>query len=627
MQISLLDRANIFWAGLPIRHRGAIVTAIPATCLLIALGAWLWSRQSAISVRTKIDHTQQIILEGENLLIELINAETGVRGFSATHDSKFLEPYTQAITSFPTALDQINLMIQQDPQHIKKLMEVKQLLQESTNNLEEIVAVTQSENLASENLVGTQSPRLIQLLYQGKTSVDAIRLAMSAFQTEQQRLLAGYLQQRSDVQERTTIAIWATVVVSLFASAAALYLFRNLDQELQKRERMLRESKSLLEAIVANVVDGVITLDEQGKIETFNPTAVRMFDYEANEVLGKDLGLLLQDSSTQNPSTGQPSEIKLSEINSKQDFLSHHHIQLGRPWQTVGLRKEGGSFPVEISISDMQISDMQFNNRLIAIIRDITEFQQTEAKLQTRANELARLSTILAKTNAALEDRNQELEQFAYVASHDLKAPLRAIANLSEWIEEDLADQLPKENQHQMQLLRGRVHRMEALINGLLEYSRVGRTQSVTETVAIDALLAEIIDSLAPPPSFSIEIEPGMPTLLTKQMPLRQVFANLIGNAVKHHDREDGHIKISAKDQEQFYEFSVEDDGLGIPLEYHNKIFVIFQTLEARDTKESTGIGLSIVKKIVETEGGKIYVESSIGKGTAFRFTWPKQPS
>ncbi|MGC8712628.1 MAG: sensor histidine kinase, partial [Leptodesmis sp.] len=139
----------------------------------------------------------------------------------------------------------------------------------------------------------------------------------------------------------------------------------------------------------------------------------------------------------------------------------------------------------------------------------------------------------MTQTNATLEDRNRELEQFAYVASHDLKAPLRAIANLSEWIEEDLQDQLPAENQHQMKLLRGRVLRMEALINGLLDYSRAGRKQVEVELVSVKALLAEVIDSLAPPDNFMIEITPNMPVLNTKRILLRQVFANLISNAIK----------------------------------------------------------------------------------------------
>lgn len=225
----------------------------------------------------------------------------------------------------------------------------------------------------------------------------------------------------------------------------------------------------------------------------------------------------------------------------------------------------------------------------------------------------------------ALEKRNQELDSFVHIVSHDLKAPLRAIANLSQWIEEDIEGALSTDTQEHMTLLRSRVQRMGAMIDGLLNYARVGRTDSTIELVEVEELLLEVIDSVAPPPTFILTLTPNLPTLYTKRLLLSQVFANLIGNAIKHHDRVDGSVLVSVEDRGDFYEFTVADDGPGIALEYQDSIFTIFRTGNPQNRQESTGIGLAIVKKIVEAEAGAIHLESQVGEGTTFYFTWPKQ--
>ncbi len=225
-----------------------------------------------------------------------------------------------------------------------------------------------------------------------------------------------------------------------------------------------------------------------------------------------------------------------------------------------------------------------------------------------------------------LERSNRELDQFAYAVSHDLRAPLRAIANLSSWIEEDMGEAMSDETRHQMDLLRGRVDRLEGLINGILEYSRVGRVATAVAQVNVRELIRTVVDDLAPPSGFSIHISEELPTLPAHEVLLAQVFGNLISNAVKHHDRPDGRIGITAEERGDFWEFAVRDDGPGIATEYHEKIFMMFQTLQPRDHFESTGVGLALVKKIVEDQEGDLAVESQEGLGAVFRFSWPKRP-
>ena len=189
-------------------------------------------------------------------------------------------------------------------------------------------------------------------------------------------------------------------------------------------------------------------------------------------------------------------------------------------------------------------------------------------------------------------------------------------------------DQLPAHIREFLGLMRQRVHRMEKLISGILDLARVGRMAQANETVFVRTLLREIVDTLNPPKGFHVELPFFLPTLTTNAVQLQQVFTNLISNALKYHNHpETGTVTIGCDDAGEFYQFSVADDGPGIAAEYHDRIFIIFQTLTERDTLESTGVGLAIVKKIVERQGGRIGIKSAEGQGAKFSFTWPKQPA
>ncbi|MEM8676441.1 MAG: ATP-binding protein [Cyanobacteria bacterium P01_G01_bin.67] len=260
---------------------------------------------------------------------------------------------------------------------------------------------------------------------------------------------------------------------------------------------------------------------------------------------------------------------------------------------------------------------------LLDLQTELDTREKAETSLRQKASELEWTNQELLKTTTLLKKRNQELDRFAYVTSHDLKAPLRAIANLATWISEDLGDQIPEENQQQLQLMQSRVKRMDGLIQGLLEYSRVGRKNTPATIVNVREVIDEAI-AILPVAEFEIAIAPELPILKTNAILLQQVFTNLISNAIKYHPQNKGKITISVAEQKLFYQFGVADDGQGIDPQYHERIFTIFQTLQARDSIESTGIGLSIVKKIIEDQGGIIWVESQLGEGSAFYFTWRK---
>ncbi len=262
-------------------------------------------------------------------------------------------------------------------------------------------------------------------------------------------------------------------------------------------------------------------------------------------------------------------------------------------------------------------SDIDFLQSAANILTAAIQYQQTHT-------ELYQVQAQLAQTTVVLEKCTREFDEFAYIASHDLKAPLRAIANLSQWIEEDISYQLNEENSHQLQLLRRRVHRLEVLLEGLLQYSRAGRFKSDPECVDVTALLRHILDTLNPPSEFTCEILPGMPVLVTERLPLEQVFTHLIDNAIQHHPATTGTVKISVQERPEVYEFAVTDNGAGIAPQFQQRVFGIFQTLGSHNHKEKAGVGLAIAKKIVEGRGGTIRLESQAGWGATFYFTWPK---
>lgn len=253
---------------------------------------------------------------------------------------------------------------------------------------------------------------------------------------------------------------------------------------------------------------------------------------------------------------------------------------------------------------------------------DVTEHKRAQAALR-ELNET--LEQRVAERTAELERSNRDLDRFAYVASHDLKSPLRAIDYLAQWIADDAASVLSFESKRNLSRLRGRVQRLENLLESLLHYSRAGRKRYAPELVDSAALVSNIVELIDPPPGFRVIVDGHLPTLRGERPPLETVLRNLLENAVKHHhDARQGLVTVSAREARPgWVEFCVRDNGPGIDPQYHERIFEVFQTLRPRDEVEGSGMGLAIVKKTVESAGGSIRIESAPDQGSAFCFTWP----
>jgi signal transduction histidine kinase len=252
-----------------------------------------------------------------------------------------------------------------------------------------------------------------------------------------------------------------------------------------------------------------------------------------------------------------------------------------------------------------------------------------ENVLAQRLTQERELTRSLERTNQALARSNADLEQFAYVASHDLRAPLRGIASLGDWLEEDLGPSITTDTKKHLDALRVRVQRLDALVRAIATYSRAGRKEETLESVDVGRLLREVIELSAPPAPSRIKLQSSFPTVTAPRAPLQQIFLNLLSNALKHArppDGSEGEIGIGWSDDGEQWTFFVTDHGPGVAPEHHQRIFGLFNRLTSQDRVEGTGIGLALVKKLVERHGGRVFVRSALGQGATFGFSWPKDP-
>jgi len=247
---------------------------------------------------------------------------------------------------------------------------------------------------------------------------------------------------------------------------------------------------------------------------------------------------------------------------------------------------------------------------IYATARDVTEHKRLQALAARQAKELARSNT--------------DLQQFAAIASHDLRAPLRAVANLADWIEQEIGESASPEVVGYLSTLRERVDLMTQLVSDLLAYASVGRDEEIVASTDTRALVDTITALLGVPEGFEVIGDKSLPTLDTASTALEQVLRNLIGNAIHHHDRETGSVVVSARKALGMWEFSVTDDGPGIPTDLRDKAFEMLWS-SSPGGRRGTGMGLALVKRVVERFGGRVWLADNHDRGTTVSFTWPEK--
>jgi PAS domain S-box-containing protein len=377
--------------------------------------------------------------------------------------------------------------------------------------------------------------------------------------------------------------------------------FNHMAEQRSRAENALGISEAKLDAILRAIADEIALIDEDLNIIWTNDVAKRTY---GDDIIGKKCYEVYHQRST--PCEPHPCPA----LRAFRDGKVHHY-------EAQVTNRQG-----MIKYLDT-IANVAFRNEdgkptaVLEICRDITERKQVEEALD-------KLNKDMEAANVELTRTNKDIEEFAYITAHDLKTPLRAIGTLADWIAADYADKFDEPGREQVKLLVSKAKQMAALIDDILEYSRLGRNDAKKEEVDLNIVLGEVIAAINPPEHIQIASETELPTLVCEKTHVIEIFQNLLTNAVKYMDKPDGRIIVGGTEREDSWQFTVTDNGLGIDGKYFEKIFKIFQTLAPREGIESTGIGLSIVKKLVELNNGRVWVESELGKGSTFFFTLPK---
>lgn len=561
-----------------------------AVCVLVTVAAasWYATERFMRSSREAVRHAE-IVVPLERALSQLYEVEAAQRGYFFAGAPVYLQQRDAATQGWRRSLDELRRLAAGDSALIASVDELQRLAEARMRRLDEVLAAhADKPEQARALLVAGFGRDEMAALAKTATGIADARRDMLRSNADTARDQAGLM--------LLVLGLAVACVVALL-----LFILRLILRGIAERQRAyaaLSESRARMDAVVETALDGIVVIDAQGRIERFNRAAERMFGYAQAEVMGRNVSMLM------------PSPYREEHDGYLQRYLASrepHVIGIGR--EVAAQHKGGRVFPVELAVAETRVGEQML---FTGLIRDISERKQAEERQAQLMHEL--------------RSANEELTNFAYVASHDLKAPLRAIGSLAQWLSADYADRFDEEGRGHMALLLSRVKRMDRLIDGILQYSRVGRVKETPSRVDLNALVDETVDLLAPPPHVAVRVG-QLPTLRLERTRAQQLFQNLLGNAIQYMDKPEGRIAVACEEQPAEWHFRVEDNGPGIERRHWERVFQLFQSLKTRDATESTGIGLSLVKKIVEMYGGHIWLESEPGRGTTFHFTLPKEPA
>jgi PAS domain S-box-containing protein len=549
----------------------------------------------------QVQHSRALLQQVEQVLSSVKDAETGQRGFVLTGNPEYLEVYTQAVTALPSQLTVLRALVANEPVLRARTAMLNDLISEKLNELKETVALRQNEGFKAA-LGEVETNR-------GKRTMDDIRKIGEELQSEVYTGLTRGIRERQQQGNRTRITtalgagvLFAFILLATFDIGRATRERDRLIVDLEAANNRTTVSRDLLHTTLTSIGDAVIATDQAGRVTFMNGVAENLTGWTRAQAEGQPLRNVL---NIVNEETRQP-------VESPVDKALREGVIVGLANHTVLISRDGAERPIDDSAAPIRNPQGKIAG-VVLVFRDVTGRRESDEQLH-------RLNRDLMRTN-------QDLQQFSYAASHDLKEPLRTVTNYLQLIRATYSGKVLDQQAGQLfDVAVSGAQRMHALVEALLEYSRAGEVGDATlEPVHVDKVVGDVITNLQSAISETgAEVSLGpLPVVIANPLYLTQVFENLVGNALKYRSEQPPRISITAAEGARDWVFSVEDNGIGIPPEYQAQIFGIFKRLHG-DEYPGTGIGLATCKKIVDRHGGAIWVESEPGKGSRFSFTLPR---
>lgn len=524
-----------------------------------------------------VKRTQEVLYESENVLSLTQDIVLATRGYIITGDSAYLAPFSSAMKLIGASVDTLQILVKNEtPQS------------HAADSLEELInkrIAISLETIQLRNAKGFAAAQQAISTDKGKQYMDKIRDLTVRIQAEENKLLMK--NKESNFKSRTAFmrSFYILMVSTLVLLLVVFFTIRhNLQVRLKAEEK--------LKALIESTPDALVIVDSVGCIVIVNKQAEKIFGYHRSEIIGKKVEVLI------------PERFKIKHPHYREGYSYNSQARaMGTGIELFARKKDGTEFPVEISLSPLKSEGL-----VLSTVRDISKNKEQEEAL---------------RKYSILEAKSKEMEQFTYIASHDLRQPLLTILNYIKIFDEDYADKLDEEGKFFLQSISSAATRMDNLIRGLLDYSRLSRMKQlelVNCNETLQAVLADLGSMIHPANAKVTSHE--LPVINAYPLELSQLFQNLLANALKFKKKDvPAEVNISATKVEGGYCFEFRDNGIGIEAKDLEKIFIIFQRLNTIEEYEGTGLGLAYCKKIVELHHGQIWVESKPNQGSSFYFT------